>query len=197
MPARTDKRAPAPKPEPKPAPAPWSVPVAVAEIPEDGLHREIEADAATRAAVAAAANLRDVSRLAASFDILPSAGGRFRVGGHVSAVVGQNCVVTLEPLDSEIEEEVDVVFSPDAADAPDEAEAAGELDIGVEADDPPEPLVGGRIDLGALATEFLILGINPYPRKADAVFEAPAAPADPENHPFAALKALKDKPLKS
>ena len=29
----------------------------------------------------------------------------------------------------------------------------------------PEPLIGGIVDLGALATEFLILGLDPYPRK--------------------------------
>ena len=34
-----------------------------------------------------------------------------------------------------------------------------------EADDSPEPLVGGAVDLGAVATEFLVLGIDPYPRK--------------------------------
>ena len=46
------------------------------------------------------------------------------------------------------------------------------------------------IDLGAVATEFLILGIDPYPRKPGAVFEAPAA-GEGGGHPFAALAALK------
>ena len=36
----------------------------------------------------------------------------------------------------------------------------------------PEPLIGNSVDLGLLATEFLILGIDPYPRKPDAAFEA-------------------------
>ncbi len=40
--------------------------------------------------------------------------------------------------------------------------------------DDPEPLVGGTIDLGALAIEFLIVGLDPYPRKPGAVFEAAA-----------------------
>jgi hypothetical protein len=49
------------------------------------------------------------------------------------------------------------------------------------------------IDLGALATEFLILGIDPYPRKAGAVFQSP--PADePAGGAFAALAALQRKP---
>ena len=56
----------------------------------------------------------------------------------------------------------------------------------VAADDAPEPLVDGTVDLGAIATEFLILGIDPYPRKPGAVFEAPPA-GDGSAHPFAAL----------
>jgi hypothetical protein len=36
----------------------------------------------------------------------------------------------------------------------------------------------------------LFLGIDPYPRRPDAVFEPPMAATDPEDHPFAALKAL-------
>ncbi len=40
-------------------------------------------------------------------------------------------------------------------------------------DDDAEPLIGGVIDLGALATEFLILGLDPYPRKPGAVFQPP------------------------
>ena len=46
------------------------------------------------------------------------------------------------------------------------------------------------VDLGAVATEFLLLGIDPYPRKPGAVFDAPPA-GDPASHPFAALAALK------
>src|SRR5271156_3377550 len=56
----------------------------------------------------------------------------------------------------------------------------------------PEPLIGGVVDLGALATEFLILGLDPYPRKPGAVFELPQD-VKPEPGPFAALAGLKDK----
>ena len=60
--------------------------------------------------------------------------------------------------------------------------------------DPPEAIVGGVIDLGRTATDALFLGIDPYPRKPDAVFDARDHAPDPKDHPFAALKALKDKP---
>ncbi len=57
-----------PKPQ-KSVPAPWQVPVAVEDIAEAGQHFNLTADASTRAAVAAIAALRDLSRLQANFDV--------------------------------------------------------------------------------------------------------------------------------
>ena len=59
-----------------------------------------------------------------------------------------------------------------------------------EDEEPPEPLQDGKVDLGALANEFLLLGIDPYPRKPGAEFAPPAA-AEAGEHPFAGLEALK------
>ena len=180
---------------------PWRSAVAVGAIPEDGLHRDIEATEAERQAIAALAGLRELPRLAASFDLLPAGGGRVHVRGRVSAAAGQTCVVTLEPLTSEVDEEVDVMFSPHVAD---QVAAAGSEDAAEDAlaEDPPEPIVNDEIDLGALAAEFLLLGLDPYPRKEGAVFAPVITPADPADHPFAALAALKQpaspaKPRKS
>jgi uncharacterized metal-binding protein YceD (DUF177 family) len=172
-------------------PDPWRVPVMVAQIPETGLHRDIEASAAERAAMAELAGLREILAATASFDVTPQGEGRFHVGGQVRARVGQTCVVTLEPVENDIDEEVDLIFAPpeqipDLAELVDEA-AASEVAI----PDPPEPIVNGFIDLGRLATDALFLGIDPHPRRPDAVFEPPAEAIDPEAHPFAALKALK------
>jgi hypothetical protein len=55
--------------------------------------------------------------------------------------------------------------------------------------DGPEALVDGAVDLGALAIEFLILGLDPYPRKEGAVFQQPPD-IEPEPGPFAALAGL-------
>ena len=44
----------------------------------------------------------------------------------------------------------------------------------------------GCVDLGAIATEYFLLGIDPYPRKEGAVFE-PRLAKDPAANPFAAL----------
>jgi len=166
--------------------SPWSVPVAVDEIPDSGLHVEIEAAPAVRAAVAELAGLREVTQLAATFD-LARRGAGVHVTGRVHGRVGQTCVVTLDPVQNEIDEAVDLVFAPGAG----EAAARGPAPTAAaDADEPPESLRGGAVDLGAVATEFLVLGIDPYPRKAGAEFTPPRV-ADAGEHPFAALAALK------
>jgi uncharacterized metal-binding protein YceD (DUF177 family) len=169
---------------------PWSVPVTVAQIPDTGLHRDIEADRAVRDAMAEVAGLREILSASASLDVTPKTGGRVHVAGHIRARIGQTCVVTLEPIENDIDEPIDLIFAPpeqipQLADLVDEA-----VDTDVEISDPPEPIVDGVIDLGRLATDALFLGIDPYPRRPDAVFEPPVVAADPEDHPFAALKAL-------
>lgn len=172
---------------------PWSVPVGLAEIPEEGKHFELVADETTREAIARLAVVRSLPRLQASFDVARHGASGLHVRGVVSATVGQNCVVTLEPLDNEVREELDVTFAPPGASFDGMDEVEGE-DAAVIDPDGPEPLIGDAIDLGALAVEFFVLGIDPYPRKADAAFEAPALEDDAASNPFAALAALKKKP---
>jgi len=176
---------------------PWSVPINVAHIPDTGLHRDIEAGRAAREAMAEVAGLREILSASASLDVTPKSGGRFHVAGHVRARIGQTCVVTLDPIENDIDEPIDLIFAPpeqipQLADLVDEA-----AESDVEIPDPPEPIVNGVIDLGRLATDALFLAIDPYPRRSDAVFEPPVVAADPEDHPFAALKALQldPKPL--
>jgi len=171
---------------------PWRAPVSVAQIPEHGLHRELDADEAQRKAMAELAGIREVVSAHSSLDVTPKSGGRFHVAGHVRARIGQTCVVTLDPIESEIDEPIDLMFAP-----PEQIPALSALvdDAGEGDDDidPPEPIEGGVIDLGRLATDALFLAIDPYPRKPDAVFAHEVTPPDPKDHPFAALKALKAK----
>src|SRR3984885_10444564 len=169
---------------------PWSVPVVVAQIPDTGLHREIEADRATRDAMAAVSGLRDILSASASLDLTLEKAGRVHVACRVRARVGQTCVVSLDPIENDIDEAIDLIFAPpeQIPELADLVDDAAESDA--EIPDPPEPIENGVIDLGRLATDALFLGIDPYPRKPDAVFEPQVVAADPEDHPFAALKAL-------
>lgn len=172
---------------------PWSVPIAVVQIPETGLERDIEATPEERKGIAALGGLVSVGAAKGELLLMPVKGGTVHVTGRIWGKVEQTCVVTLDPLTADFEEEIDVIFAPPSQ----IRELAESVDEDVESDeetpDPPEPIVGGFIDIGRLATDALFLGIDPYPRKPDAVFEQEVEAPDPENHPFAALKALKDK----
>jgi uncharacterized metal-binding protein YceD (DUF177 family) len=170
----------------KHVPAPWRVPVAIEAVAETGERFDLVADAENRAAIARLAGLRDLPRLQANFEVKRRGAEGLRVTGRVSATVGQSCVLTLEPLVNEVEEEIDVLFVPQATTAPEGEETEARPDSWDEA----EPLIGGLVDLGALATEFLILGLDPYPRKPGAVFQPPQDGKLDEG-PFAALAALK------
>ncbi len=176
----------------KHAAMPWHVSVAVKDVDETGKRFDLAADTAARAAVARIAGLRDLPRLEANFEVTRYGAEGLRVTGRVSATVGQACVVTLEPLVNEIAEDVDLIFVPRPAAAVAERED-GETEAPQKSWDSAEPLVDGAIDLGAIATEFLILGLDPYPRKAGAVFQPPQA-ATPDGGPFAALASLKKAP---
>ncbi len=167
---------------------PWSVPVAVHDVPESGRSLALDADEATRAAIAKSADLRALPRLQATFDLSRHDSAGLHVVGRVSATVGQVCVVTLDPIENEIEEAVDLIFVPGAA--PASGDMPGKVALDVTTDEVPEPLLHDTVDLGALATEFLILGIDLYPRKPEAVFQAPPI-EDHSEHPFAALAALR------
>jgi Large ribosomal RNA subunit accumulation protein YceD len=169
--------------------APWHVPLVLHHVPETGQHLDLVANAEVRAGVARMAGLRDLPRLQASFDVTRH-GTRLRVVGRVSATVGQTCVVTLEPLANEVDEAIDLVFAPQSAVKRDgNGDGAEERNL-AETWNEPEPLIAGTVDLGALATEFLILGLDPYPRKPGVTFQPPANASSDEGA-FAALGKLK------
>ena len=158
--------------------APLSRPVAVHDLPERGTDVTVEASADERAALAREFGIPGIQALVGTFH-LSGTPRRVRVSGRVEASVTQICVVTLDPFDSEVREEVEVDFAmPGAVEA-----AAG----GQEA---PDEIVDGAIDLGALTAEFLALGLPPYPRKPGVDFDYKAEDDKPES-PFAALDKLK------
>jgi uncharacterized protein len=132
-----------------------------------------------------------VPRLRADFTLTREGRDGLRVSGQVTALVGQTCVVSLEPMESEVSELIELAFTADGERAP--PSLAVDVSAAFDIADPPEPLENGNVDLGRIAVEFLVLGIDPYPRKPDAHFEPPAnaSKEDEAAHPFAALQSLK------
>ncbi len=164
----------------------WHVPVHLENVPDTGLQMDLDADEEVRARLAAVAGVQSVLRLHASV-ALTRHGQALRAAGRVTATVGQTCIVTLEPLENDIDEPFDVLFVPNeaVADAP-----AVPVPTDEEVDDTRETLVDGTADIGAVATEFFLLGIDRYPRKPGAVFAPPAEDRSGDS-PFSVLAKLK------
>jgi hypothetical protein len=166
---------------------PWSATIRLDEIGETGRHVELEASEAVRAALAKPAGVDAIERLVARFDVTRRGRDRLHVSGQVSGTVRQACIVTLDPVVNEINEPIDLTFA--SRREPVDETAKNNLDAAASGDE-MEPLIGNAVDIGLVATEFFILGIDPYPRKPGAAFDAPEPASDPKSHPFARLAAL-------
>ena len=157
--------------------------VDIMRIPPRGQEVHVEATAEECAALARDFGLPGIQALSGDYHLQASAKG-IHVTGAVKASITQICVTTLEPFDSMIEEEVEVDF----------AESSGmpaEPPTDIHEYEPPDEIVNGQIDLGALTAEFLVLGLDPYPRKPGVDFSY-RDPADEKDSPFAALNKLKE-----
>lgn len=154
------------------------------------MERRISANPEERAALARRFDLLGIDRLEARFSLKRAGGGVIHVQGEIEAEVTQACVVTLAPVPATIAER----FSADFADE-DDRRRPTESDLDFDAEDPPEPIRNGHIDLGELAAEHLSLALDPYPRAPGAAIPAefspdPDAEAVPERpvNPFSILK---------
>lgn len=149
---------------------------------------KIEATAEERAALAEALELVAIDDLSAEVIVKPWRGEGVRVQGTVRGTVTQSCVVSLEPVPGSVEEAFDMRFHPDVAEP-------SEIDVDPEAPDPPEPLEGYEVDVGAIALEHFVLGLDPYPRAPGVAFEPVEDDTEAEEpSPFAVLESLKNKP---
>ncbi len=174
---------------------PFSRVIEIDHLPDLGRDVVIEADASEREALAAWNGLAHLGKLEATLRVTHRMRGRINVSGHVTGLMTQTCVVSLEPFEQAFDENVDVDFVPaeDLAKAEREAVLSSydRATQGAEEVEPPDPIIDGKIDLGALAAEFLALALDPYPRKPGIRFEETLAeqPAAPES-PFAILRKL-------
>ncbi len=125
---------------------------------------------------------------------LSPAGKRdWQMTAHLGATVTQECVVTLAPVNTRIEEDVTRQWIQGLVVAPDADEIEMPEDVS------QEPL-GDVIDLGAVMIEALALALPLYPRADGAtldsqVFAEPGVTPmrDEDARPFAGLASLRDK----
>ncbi len=171
---------------------PLSRVVRIDALPHEGQTVTIEASAAEREALAKLYDLPAIQALTATLRVEPDGRGGARVTGAVRGELTQICVVSLEPFDATVDEAVDVKFAPEPKGDRGRGAAREAVTFTLADEDDPDPVVDGRIDLGALAAEFFALGLDPYPRKPGVEFVAPAEQA-PSDSPFAALATRRAK----
>ncbi|MGO4705385.1 DUF177 domain-containing protein [Microvirga sp. 2MCAF38] len=154
----------------------------VRHLPPRGLAQRLEATPDECRALAEDFKLAAIRSLIGDYTISKTGKG-VRVTGRITADVTQICVVSLDPFDSVIEEDVEIDFADTDTRQPEHAVEVSEYD-------PPDEIVNGRVDIGALTAEFLALGLDPYPKKPGVNFDEKTA-REGEESPFAALEKLK------
>ncbi|MFQ5939115.1 MAG: DUF177 domain-containing protein [Alphaproteobacteria bacterium] len=168
--------------------------IATDGLDASGVVHEIEASVDERTALARRFGLKSLDGLTATVQLKPVGGGMVRVDGRFIADVVQTCVVTLEPVAAHIADSFTVDYSPEAEDG-----SRREVIIAVDAEDPPEPLVDRKIDIGEAVAQHLALVLDPYPRAPGATIESTVddRSAKPDSAdasgPFSALAALKNR----
>lgn len=176
----------------------FSIPLAAADVPQNGTHVLFEANEEERAGLAKRFDLLELSSFKGKVAIKPWRRHGLSLEGRFTADVVQACVATLEPITSHLSQNFALHFLPaeminhDAA-----AAAASEIIVDVQSEDPPEPIENGRLDVGEIMSEQLAVTIDPYPKKPGATFEGAAdavvEEGDKPANPFAALENLKKK----
>jgi hypothetical protein len=164
-----------------------SRPVRVDHLPREGQLVTIEATPAEREGLASFYKLPDIAALTATLRVEPWGRGGARVTGAVHGELTQLCIVSVEPFPAIVDEEVDVRFAPPTA-----ADRKFPMEKEVQTfsltdEDEPDPIIDGKIDLGALTAEFFALGLDPYPRKPGAVLDGEPTDLEQTASPFAAL----------
>ena len=118
-----------------------------------------------------------------------------KIKGEVRAKIVQACVVTLEPVESLIEEPVEAIFVPEGSRlARIAANDSGEMVLDPDGPDIPDVFTGDTIDAGGVVAEHVAMAIDPYPRKQGASFGERIESTDKDDarpNPFAALKDWK------
>lgn len=187
--------------------AEWSYLLDVEDIGAEPKTYTFSADEQERADLSRRMGLISMQSAQASVTVQRVGGGIIHAIGTVRAEVTQSCVVSLGPVPAHAEDEFEgwygdndkAVSFAKAKNDRDAKKAHSELEILEEAVD-PEPIVNGKIDVGELATQFLSLALDPYPRAegVSSQYIVPEGTKDKEGaelrrSPFEALKDWKEK----
>ena len=149
-------------------------------------------------------NIISVDSLSAQLTIKRISGSAsIHVEGTLDANITQECVVTGDSIETQIRDPFEAWYGEDnktvslTKKRQEKMLEKGHTELPmIEEQDDPEPVVDDHIDVGELVTQYLSLGINPYPKADGASYESSDLhDKDPFafKNPFAGLKDWKDK----
>lgn len=193
--------------------------VVTRDVPDRGLKIAHSADENERAVLASVGEVESVEEFVLKYT-LKSARGQssnqssnqsYKLAGTISARITQACVLTLDPVTSEIEEDFACRFGTPPRDAVKPGEDKPILEV-----EDWEPFENGRLEIGRIVAETFVAAIDPFPRRDGAEFEwndprarkqgAKASDGDSDDatdqqdpdrpNPFAVLAKLKPKDTK-
>ncbi|OCX60960.1 hypothetical protein BFP70_15925 [Thioclava sp. SK-1] len=169
---------------------PWSHPVRVADLPGRKPYRfDIAPDAQALIAIAEWADIPKVEKLRLKGEITPRGKHDMVLTAQIGATVTQECIITLEPVRTRIDEPVTRQYLHDwQPPTGEEAEMP---------EDDTQEALPEEIDLAAVALEALELSLPLYPRKDGAELSQTVVAADgvkpmtdEDTKPFANLRDL-------
>ncbi|MBX3447308.1 MAG: DUF177 domain-containing protein [Parvibaculaceae bacterium] len=179
-------------------PSEFSLRIAFSEVPPAGKELRFEADEAARKRLAERMGIVELRRLSGVANVKPYRKEGLTLDCRFEAEAVQSCVVTLEPVEEQIDETFRQRYLPETQldlPASKAAETQREVAVDIDAEDAPEPLEAGGIDIGEAVAERLALALDPYPRKPGVSFDRPPEEAgdasESRPNPFAALEKLK------
>lgn len=177
---------------------PLNYEVNVAVLPARGMRVVLEADAAEKLIIAREADAVSVDRFSCELLFKRWHRNGVSVTGEVFADIIQQCVITLEPVRSEVREPVDRTFIPDGSKLTrPHLNRDGEMVLDYEGRDEPEAYSGDTLNAWKIALEHFLLGVEPFPRKDGAALpegentgETDGSGQTERPGPFAGLKDL-------
>ncbi|ALE03849.1 YceD family protein [Bartonella ancashensis] len=170
-------------------------PISVRSLPLKGIKVHVSANKEECASLAQNHNLLGVKLCEGKFHISLWKKRGVLVTGSLRVSIIQQCVVTLEALENDIHENIEVIFVPEDSKLakPLVSKDTGELFLNVDGPDIPDVFYGDKIDIGAVMEEFLELSIDHYPRKENVSINATknSEKVEEKSSPFSVLKRLK------
>lgn len=171
-------------------------PVNVNTLPTNGLKVTLDPDASELSEIADQAGVLSIDRFNSELVVKRWRRNGVTIFGKINAEITQECVVSLEPVNSKISEEIERTFLPEGSKlTKPKLSSDGEIILDYEGKDEPDIFVGDTIDIWEVVMENVLLAIDPFPRSPllpDKEFSVDTDKGKVQDKvsPFAALKGL-------